>query len=581
MLHCQQISLHLGDKQLFDKVNISIEPGEKVAIVGRNGAGKSSLLRVISGENEPDSGSVDRAEMVVATVAQEVPEGGEGTLLEYVLSVLSEELRWDRQHKVFPLLEGLQLDADADMAHLSGGEWRRVLLARALIQEPDMLLLDEPTNHLDMPSIQWLERFLKQANMTILFITHDRALLQAVATAILTVDVHEVTVWRGTYSGYLSHQETVLAAREKANKEFDKRLAQEEVWIRQGIQARRTRNEGRVRALKAMRRDHASRKESVGQVSLAQQELKHSGKLVFDVEHLHYALGDRVLIEDFSCLISKGSKIGIVGPNGIGKSTLIRCLLGELEPASGLVKQGTKLDIAYFDQRRQTLKDTDTVLEAVAGGTDTITIGGTQKHIYSYLQDFLFTPEKARARISTLSGGERNRVLLAKHLAQPANLLVLDEPTNDLDVETLELLESYVSEYTGTVLLISHDRSFLDNVVTHSWVFRGHGVIEQHVGGFQESWLAPLQEASTQSHEPVKKETPTLSYKERKEYNRLPDRIANHEKKIKKCHETMADPSFYEQEPSKAQAIQEECRELEKACEALYERWSELEEKKG
>jgi len=578
MLHVQNLSLQLGGKQLFDKVGFSIESGEKVAIIGRNGAGKSSLLRVISGDMQPDFGSVDSGSSVVATLAQEVPEGGEGNLLDYVLAALDDELRWDRQHKAVPLLEGLQLDPDADMAHLSGGEWRRVLLARALIQEPDILLLDEPTNHLDMPSIQWLETFLKTARMTVLFITHDRALLQAVATAILTVDVHDVTVWRGTYRGYLSHQETVQAAREKANADFDKRLAQEEVWIRQGIQARRTRNEGRVRALKAMRREYAARKDNVGQVSLAQQELTHSGKLVFEVDRLNYRLADRVLIDDFSCLVAKGSKIGIVGPNGIGKSTLIRCLLAKLEPTSGSVKHGTKLEIAYFDQRRQTLNDNDTVLDAVAGGTDTITIGGVKKHIYSYLQDFLFTPDKAQARIGTLSGGERNRVLLAKHLAKPANLLVLDEPTNDLDIETLELLESYLSEYQGTVLLISHDRSFLDNVVTHSWVFRGNGVIEQHVGGFQESWLAPINESE---RPPVlaKKDMPAVSYEERKEYNRLPDRIANHEKKIEVLHESMADPSFYEQEPSKIQAVQEECERLEKACEALYERWAELEEK--
>lgn len=580
MFHIQNLSLHLGGKHLFDKVSFSIEPGEKVAIVGRNGAGKSSLLRVISGDIQPDVGSVDLGSNVVATLAQEVPEGGEGRLLDYVLSVLDDELRWDRQHKAAPLLEGLQLDPDADMAHLSGGEWRRVLLARALIQEPDVLLLDEPTNHLDMPSIQWLETFLKAARMTVIFITHDRALLQAVATAILTVDVHDVTLWRGTYRGYLSHQETVHAAREKANAEFDKRLAQEEVWIRQGIQARRTRNEGRVRALKTMRREYAARKDNVGQVSLAQQELNQSGKIVFDVENLSYRLGDRVLIDDFSCLVSKGSKIGIVGPNGIGKSTLIRCLLGSLEPSFGSVKQGTKLEIAYFDQRRQTLNEDDTVLNAVAAGTDTITIGGTKKHIYSYLQDFLFTPDKARARISTLSGGERNRVLLAKHLAKPANLLVLDEPTNDLDIETLELLESYLSDYQGTVLLISHDRSFLDNVVTHSWVFRGNGVIEQHVGGFQESWLVPLHEGET-SPVLIEKEKPAVSYEERKEYNRLPDRIANHEKKIGALHESMAVPSFYEQEPEKIQAVQKECERLEQACEVLYERWAELEEKMG
>ncbi len=585
MIKCQGVSLQLGGKSLLDNASFTIQVGEKVAIIGRNGAGKSSLLGLIEGKIEPDSGQFDTQGARIASLPQSVPADCKGLVGDVVMSVLSEDERWERQHELEPLLLGLGVSEEKRVEELSGGQVRRVLLAKALIQKPDVLLLDEPTNHLDMEAIQWLERFLIDSRITLLLVTHDRSLLQAVATAILTVDVYGTTLWRGDYQGYLAHQKNQEASREKEESEFDKRLAEEEVWIRKGIQARRTRNEGRVRALKAMREEHSARKQKVGKVNLSSQELRSSGKLVLEVEGLTHAFDDQVIVKDFSCLVSRASKIGIVGPNGAGKTTLLRCMLGELTPDAGEVSLGTQLSVAYFDQYRRILNDTDTILEAVAGGCDFIEIAGEKKHIYSYLQDFLFTPDKARARISTLSGGERNRVMLAKYLAQSANVLVLDEPTNDLDIETLELLEDYLCQYQGTVFLISHDRSFLNNVVTQTWLFKGNGLIEQHVGGLDSYVdLQAMSQKELQKSKDRNTKGPSvsaLSYDERKEYNRLPSRIASKEKKIAELHKIMADSSFYQGSPKEIESSQQKCADLERECEVLYARWEELELKQN
>ncbi|HET8765210.1 MAG TPA: ATP-binding cassette domain-containing protein, partial [Rhodanobacter sp.] len=493
---------------------------------------------------------------------------------------------WDLDRRVAGVLERLELPGDADFAALSGGMKRRVLLAQALVAQPDVLLLDEPTNHLDIEAIDWLEGFLKSFAGTLLFITHDRRFLQALATRIVEIDRGALTDWPGDYANYLRRREERLHAEEQANAHFDKRLAQEEAWIRQGIKARRTRNEGRVRALKALRVERAQRRELTGKARMTAATARASGKKVIELEHVHQAFGTQVLFDDLSTTIMRGDRVGIVGPNGAGKSTLIRILLGELAPQRGTVTLGTGIELAYFDQHRVQLDDTLNALDNVAEGREYIELNGQRKHIIGYLQDFLFSPERARAPITRLSGGERNRLLLAKLFAQPSNLLVMDEPTNDLDVETLELLEELLTDYRGTLLLVSHDRAFLDNVVSSTLVLEGGGKVGEYVGGYSD-WLrqrpAPAvatEPAAARSAAPEPAPTPTpkrkLSYKDQRELEQLPARIEALETDIAARGAAMNAPGFFQQDSAAIVAANDALATLQAELDAAYVRWSEL-----
>ena len=579
LIRFHKVSLTLTEFPLFDAASLSIEKRSRLAIIGRNGVGKSTLLKLISGELLPDDGTIEREPLRIAQLQQDVPRNLIGTVYDLVATGRGDrEEDWQAHAVISSTIDALHIDADAEASSLSGGQIRRCLLAKALVSEPDILLLDEPTNHLDVESIEWLERYLCGSRTTTLFITHDRAFLQNIATDILEIDRGKVIHWHGDFAGFQTHKEQQLAAEETENALFDKRLAQEEVWIRQGIKARRTRNEGRVRALKKMRNERAQRRSQTGKLNLSQQNLSKSGKQVLFAEHLSINMGDKELINDFSCVVQRSDKIGIVGPNGCGKSTLIRCLLGELAPTSGQVEQGTQLEVAYFDQHRSQLNPKATLIETVSGGSDTVTIGGKSKHVIGYLQDFLFTPGQARGFVQGLSGGESNRLLLAKLFATPANLLILDEPTNDLDLESLELLEEYLTDYPGTVLLISHDRSLLNNVVTSTWVFDNKKIIE-YVGGYDET-LIKLQ-VKTETAKEEKKITPGLSYEERKELGRLPQKIEKLEAKIANFHEIMGESRFYEQDQTKQDKTKGELDTAEKQLAVTYKRWEELLEKEG
>jgi len=518
----RDVQLAFGGPALLDGANFNLERGERVCLIGRNGEGKSTLLKLIEGSLLPDQGEIALQNgITISMLAQDVPmdsgkvadivaEGaGEAALvlkeyheasdacvlgdmeacdrmgnLQHKLDLLD---GWALETKVNSILSKMGLDPEADLADLSGGRKRRVLLARALLTQPDVLLLDEPTNHLDVESIEWLEKFLlDQNNLTLLFISHDRAFVDSIATRIVELDRGVLRSYEGNYSRYLDLKAQQMEAEEKQNALFDKRLAEEETWIRQGIKARRTRNEGRVRALKDLREQSKARRSQQGKVSMATQEANRSGKLVFDIEHLSVAFGDNApIIKDFSALVLRGDRIGLVGDNGVGKTTLIKAILGELEHG-GSVKTGTQLEVAYFDQLRNALDLEKSVMANVSEGSDFVDVNGGRRHIYSYLQDFLFSPERARTPVKALSGGERNRILLAKLLLKPSNLIVMDEPTNDLDMVTLELLEEMLSDYKGTLLLISHDRAFMDNVVTSTWVFDGKGNIDEYIGGYQD-----------------------------------------------------------------------------------------------
>src|SRR6187455_203007 len=520
LLQLQNVDFSVGGPLLLDDVNLSIDRGERLCIVGRNGAGKSTLLRLIAGEAQPDDGEVRRFGSRVAGLAQEVPAGLEGTVFDVVAAGLGElgtllaryhhllhdgdtpdmdalgEVQsrieaghgWALETRVEQVLERLGLPEDVEFAALSGGMKRRVLLAQALVAGPDLLLLDEPTNHLDIESIAWLEQFLLDFPGSVVFVTHDRAFLRRLATRIVEIDRGAVTSWPGDYDNFLRRREERMHAEAQANALFDKKLAQEEVWIRQGIKARRTRNEGRVTALKAMRRERAERREQTGNVSLAAAGADKSGKRVFEAKDVSFAFGDRVLVRDFSTVVQRGDKIGLIGANGSGKTTLLRLLLGDLQPQAGEIRTGTNLEIAFFDQLRGALREDWNALDNVSEGREFIDINGARKHVLGYLQDFLFSPERARAPITKLSGGERNRLLLAKLFARPSNLLVMDEPTNDLDVETLELLEELLIDYPGTLLLVSHDRDFLDHVVTSTLAMEGDGIVREYVGGYSD-WI--------------------------------------------------------------------------------------------
>jgi ABC transport system ATP-binding/permease protein len=625
LIALQSVDFSVGGPLLLDGVDLAIERGERVCVVGRNGAGKSTLLRLIAGELQPDDGRLVReAGVRVARMSQEVPAGVDGSVFDVVAAgagdlgpalaeyhrvshaarVDTEALQrlhelieaahgWTLGQRVELVLQKLDLAADDAFAALSGGMKRRVLLARALVEAPDLLLLDEPTNHLDIPSIAWLEGFLRDFAGAIVFVTHDRAFLQALATRIVEIDRGALTSWPGDYANYLRRREERLHAESQANALFDKRLAEEEAWIRQGIKARRTRNEGRVRALKALRRERAQRREQAGNVRMEVAEAASSGKRVIRVEHLDHAIAGRTLVRDFSTTILRGDRIGIIGPNGSGKTTLLRLLLGELTPDRGSVEHGTQLQVAYFDQHRSQLREDWTALDNVAEGQEYIEIGGRRVHALGYLQDFLFTPERARAPIARLSGGERNRLLLARLFARPSNLLVLDEPTNDLDVETLELLEEQLGGYGGTVLLVSHDRAFLDAVVTSTIVLEGDGRIEEYVGGYSD-WERQRGQAAAaggvgapasaggQASRAAAAAAPTaarrrLSYKDQRELELLPATIEALETEIATMTAAIAEPAFYRQPAAAIAAHNATLAERQAALQAAYERWQTLE----
>ncbi len=618
------VDFSVGGHLLLDKVDLAIEPGERIALIGRNGAGKSTLLKLLAGELKPDDGDL-RVESGrrIARLEQEVPQDARGSVFDVVAQGLGDAgallaryhhlihetdidtdalakvqaqieavQGWSLDRRVEEVLQRLELDGDVDFARLSGGMKRRVLLARALVAEPDLLLLDEPTNHLDIAAIDWLEGFLKQWSGALVFVTHDRRFLRALATRIVEIDRGQLTSWPGDWDNYLRRKEERLNAEAQENARFDKMLAQEEVWIRQGIKARRTRDEGRVRRLKAMRNERAERRDQVGKVRMDIAEGQASGKKVLEARGVSFGHGDKDLVSEFDTTILRGDRIGLIGPNGSGKTTLLKLLLGDLQPAAGEIKQGTQLQVAYFDQYRATLREDWNAMENVAEGSDTVEIGGSKKHVLGYLQDFLFTPERARAPITRLSGGERNRLLLAKLFAQPSNLLVMDEPTNDLDVETLELLEELLADYPGTLLLVSHDRDFLDNVVTSTLVMEGEGRIGEYVGGYTD-WLrqrpASVLERATTPIKPapaleVASPEPTvapakkkLGYKEARELEALPGRIDALETEIAERTERMNAPGYFQRDPADVGADNAALADAQAALDAAYERWQTLE----
>ena len=619
----RDVHLAFGGPALLDGANFNLERGERVCLIGRNGEGKSTLLKLIEGSLLPDNGEVSiQNGLTVSMLAQDVPMdsgkvadivadgAGEAAavLKEYHeasdacvlgdmdacdrMGMLQHKLDqldgWALENKVNSILSKMGLDPNADLADLSGGRKRRVLLARALLTQPDVLLLDEPTNHLDVESIEWLEKFLlDQNNLTLLFISHDRSFVDSIATRIVELDRGILRGYEGNYSRYLELKAQQMEAEEKQNALFDKKLAEEEAWIRQGIKARRTRNEGRVRALKDLREQSKARRSQQGKVSMATQEANRSGKLVFEIENLSVGYDSKVLIKDFSAIVLRGDRIGLVGDNGVGKTTLIKAILGEIEH-SGSVKTGTQLEVAYFDQLRNALDLEKTVMANVSEGSDFVDVNGNRRHIYSYLQDFLFSPERARTPVKALSGGERNRILLAKLLLKPSNLIVMDEPTNDLDMVTLELLEEMLSDYKGTLLLISHDRAFMDNVVTSTWVFDGKGQIDEYIGGYQDyleqrpdqkvvDQKSDVKKAQAKAEAAAAPKKVKLSYKDQRELEQLPAEIEKLETEQAELSAKLADGSWFVSDANAATAASQRLAEIEEVLLEKLERWDILE----
>ncbi len=624
-------SLAFGHVALLDHADLVIERGERIGLIGRNGTGKSSLLKIIAGEFPLDDGKLWREpELKFALVAQEPELDPETTVFDAVAAGLGaqtamlhqyhelshqladehgdhaallermQELQtefehndgWSANSRVETTLAKLGLDADVKVGTLSGGLNKRVALGRALVTEPELLLLDEPTNHLDVAGIEWLEELLRDFPGSVLFVTHDRRFLDNVTTRVIELDRGRLASFPGSYAEYQRRKDELLNAEAQQNAKFDKLLAQEEVWIRKGIEARRTRNEGRVLRLEQLRRERTARRDRLGQVNLDVAAGERSGKLVAEMQHVGKRFGDKPVIVDFSCVIQRGDKVGLLGPNGCGKTTLLKLLLGELEPDAGTVRRGTKLSIAYFDQFRAQLDDASTLSEVISPGSDFIEIGGTRKHVISYLGDFLFPPERARAKVASLSGGERNRLLLARLFAQPANVLVLDEPTNDLDIETLELLEALLQEYTGTLFLVSHDRTFLDNLVTQVIAFEGGGKLVEYAGGYAD-WRraqnfqanALRDDARVEARErkamppPAARAAPRakLSFKETRELESLPDRIAALEQEQTRITARLADGTLYRSDPAQAQGLQKQLTQIETDLTECFARWEELE----
>ena len=627
LLTLKNITLSYGETHLLDKVNIQLDQGERVCLVGRNGAGKSTLMKVIAGECLADEGEILGRNLTITRLEQEVPTASSGTVYDMVATGLGEiapllteyhrithqlerqyddkllsalekvqqqievHQGWSVEQRVSTVISKLSLNADVLFSALSGGMKRRVLLAKALVAEPDILLLDEPTNHLDIDSIIWLEGFLANYTGTVLFITHDRVFLQAVATRILQLDRGQLTSYPGDYQQYLIRREALLAEEAQHNALFDKKLAAEEVWIRQGIKARRTRNEGRVRALEKLRYQRSQRQEQQGQVKIAIQEAARSGKLVIQAEDIGHCFDDKPLFEHFSTVISRGDKIGILGRNGCGKSTLLSVLLTKMKPSFGHVTLGTNIEVAYFDQLRNQLDETKSVVDNVGQGSDYVESQGERQHIMGYLQNFLFTPERARTPVKALSGGERNRLLLAKLFTQPANILVMDEPTNDLDAETLELLEEVLVSYQGTLIIVSHDRAFINHIVTSTIVFDEDGQLREYVGGYDD-WQRQVNHKkivhtqAKHSHQESKKKNTVknssqLSYQQQLTLEALPTAIEQLEAQQMALQNLMSGTDFFQQAPEKIKQAQTTLDTLALELEKKYQLWEVLEEQKN
>lgn len=627
LLKLDNLSLAYGQQVLFDSIQLLLNKGDRLCLVGRNGVGKSTLLKVIDGSVESDGGSrwLDTS-VKVAGLSQDLPDANDDKVLDYVasgLALLGQDLAqyqrcieavdtdldlmatlqsrieavdgWSLQNRIEQVLTRLELNANDRLADLSGGWRRRAALARALVCQPDVLLLDEPTNHLDIKAIEWLESEIKQFPGAVVFITHDRAFLRAVANRIGELDRGHLSIWDGNYTDFLAFRERQLAEEEKHNSEFDKRLAKEEIWIRQGVKARRTRNEGRVRALKEMRQERAERRSQLGTVKMALQNEGNSGKLVAEFINVSFSYGDKPLIKNYSGFITRGDKIGLIGPNGVGKSTFLKLITEEIKATGGEIKMGTNRAVAYFDQLREQLDLDKNAIDNVSEGRDFIEINGQNRHCISYLSDFMFTGERARTPIRALSGGERNRILLAKLFSKPANVLIMDEPTNDLDAETLELLEDLLLDYKGTLLLVSHDREFLDNVVTSTLGFEGNGNLVDYVGGYQD-WLrqggkwadtgravkVEPKAAATPPPAPaeVKKAASKLSYKLQRELDVLPGQIEQWENELAALAAKMAAPEFYNRAAEAIAADTQVITQKEAALQQAYQRWDELEKLK-
>ncbi|MGE5242593.1 MAG: ribosomal protection-like ABC-F family protein [Betaproteobacteria bacterium] len=607
LLVLDRVSMAYGHVPLLDSISLQIEPRERVSVIGRNGTGKSTLLEIMSGELEPDSGTVWRQPgLRVSRLEQDVPLSSSRSVFEAVAEGYphqpDEAEAWRRDHHVDLVLSRLELPGDAIVDTLSGGWRRRVLLARALVAQPDLLLLDEPTNHLDVEAIVWLEEFLADYGGAVVFVTHDRAFLRRLATRIVELDRGAVRSYPGDYATYLRRKEEQLDAEATREDKFDRKLAEEEAWLRRGIKARRTRNEGRVRALMAMRAERAERRAQIGQARVRIERADPSGRLVFEAEHISKVYPGRApdalpraVVRDFSTRIMRGDRVGLIGPNGAGKTTLLRLLIGEITPDEGEVRRGANVRIAYYDQQREQLDPERTVFDTVGEGNDTVEVAGRSRHVMAFLREFLFSSERARSPVKALSGGERNRLLLARLFTRPANVLVLDEPTNDLDLETLELLEAELVDWPGTLLLVSHDRAFLDDVVTSTLVFGGDGRVEEYVGGY-EDWLRQRSaaqafgqpDASTLAGQPALPAAPAgpapparrkLTYNEQRELDALPDRIDELEAERRALGDRIASADFYREAPAEIADALARADVLDAELTAAYERWHELDDR--
>lgn len=620
IIQFQSVSLHLGHDQLFDGIDLVIEKGDHLGLLGRNGEGKSTLLKLIGGDHHADSGKVlTQRNANIKTLPQAVPNDLTGPIINVIAEgfgpigqqiikyqalantpslsekeqeemtqlqhVMDEHHGWQKYSQMEMVISKLQLPTDKHIEQLSGGMKRRVLLGQTLLTEPDLLLLDEPTNHLDIESIMWIEKFLASFSGAFILVTHDRSFLQATTNAIIELDRGKLARFNGGYQFYQKQKASQLASEEKFNAEFDKKLALEEKWIRQGIKARRTRNEGRVRALKKLRVERQQRRDIKGKMNIGQSDLAQSSKCIFEAKNVHYSINGKKIINDFSCLVTRQDKIGIVGPNGCGKTTLLRLILADLEPDSGSVKSGVQYKVAYFDQMKDQIDEMKSTIDNVGQGTETIEAFGKSQHIISYLKDFLFTPERARSPVKYLSGGERSRLILARLFTLKANVLVLDEPSNDLDIESLEMLEAFLVEYPGTLLIVSHDRTFLENVVTSSWVYNGNGQFEEHIGAHtsyaSDTPDKPIEKPRTETRPIENKKASKLSYAEQKELNNLPKKIEKLETLVESLQAELSDPAIYEAGQEKKQTeLNTRFLEAESTLAEVYERWEVLESKR-